>query len=59
MSSRAGPHLSGVSKAGAHDDSLVVVLLVVIVDLPYTQHTRVLLGLVGLGMLCLERKVSL
>ena len=53
MSSRAGPHLSGVSKAGAHDDSLVVVLLIVVVDLPYTQHTRVLLGLIGLGMLCL------
>ena len=59
MSSRAGPHLSGVSKAGAHDDSLVVVLLIVIVDLPHTQNTRVLLGLVSLGMLCLERKVSL
>ena len=59
MSSRAGPHLSGVSKAGAHDDGLVVVLLVVIVDLPYTQHTRVLLGLIGLGVLCLERRVSL
>ena len=59
MSSRAGPHLSGVSKAGAHDDSLVVVLLIVIVDLPHTQHTRILLGLIGLGVLCLERKVSL
>ena len=52
------PHLSSVSKAGAHDDSLVVVLLIVVVDLPHTQHTRVLLGLVGLGMLCLEKKKS-
>ena len=58
MSSRAGPHLPSVSKAGAHDDSLVVVLLVVIVDPPHTQHTGVLLGLIGLGMLCLEIKVN-
>ena len=41
-------HLSSVSEAGAHDNSLIVVLLVVVVDLAHAQHSGILLCLIGL-----------
>ena len=48
-----GQHLAGVAEAGAHHDGVVAVLLVVVVDLPHTQHSGVLLSLVRLVVFCL------
>ena len=48
--------LPRVAEAGAHDDGVVAVLLVVVVDLSHRQHSGVFLGLVRLVVLRLETR---
>ena len=44
---------TSIPEAGSHDNGIVSVLLVVVVDLPHTQHSGVLLSLVRLVVFCL------
>ena len=51
--------LPRVAEACAHDDGVVAVLLVIVVDLSDGQHAGVLLGLVGLVVFGLKTRITL